>query len=150
MSLGTVQYRAAGGVDFTFRFVWLAQEQGWRVYIDHQPSYRSRNAGAHASHRLGLPHHPYVCWTNPLRTYAEARSVAALWADATQQYIATGNFAPPPGRRNVQDQSAFAGHNEEQLRAALTEGGSRSRLSTTQQQPAGRPGPIRRLLERIG
>ncbi len=95
MSLGTVQYRAAGGVDFTFRFVWLAQEQGWRVYIDHQPSYRSRNAGAHASHRLGLPHRPYVCWTNPLRTYAEARSVAALWADATQQYIATGAFEPP-------------------------------------------------------
>ena len=150
MSLGTVQYRAAGGVDFTFRFVWLAEHRAWRVYIDRQPGYGSRNSGAHASHRLGLPNRPYVCWTNPLRTYAEARSVAALWADATQHYIATGNFTPPPGQRNVRDQSAFAGLNEAQLRVALAEGSPRSLPSTPQQPPSGRPGPIRRLLERIG
>lgn len=145
-----IQYRATGGVDYTFRFAWISQQQSWRVYIERQPSYGSLNASAHASHRLGLPHHPYVCWTTPLRTYADACSVAALWADATQRYIATGYFEPAPGQRKVQDRSTFAGVAENQLRATLAEGGRSNRTSTPQLQPAGRSGPIRRLLERIG
>lgn len=147
MTTGIVHYRGSRGVDFTFRFAWIPHETTWRVYIEQQPSYGSRNAGAHASHRLGLPHSPYVCWTNPLRTYAEARSVAALWADATQQYIATGMFAPPSGTRNIQDLSAFAGHTEERLRAALAE---RKRGAVPRPSPIAHRGPIRRLLERIG
>jgi hypothetical protein len=150
MTNGTVRYRGSGGVDFSFRFAWIAPQNTWRVYIENQPSYGSRNTSAHASHRLGLPGRPYVCWTNSLRTYAEARSVAALWADATQRYIATGTFAPPAGTRNVQDRSTFAALTEEQLRVALTERGTNGNRSTPQSNATGRPGPIRRLLERIG
>jgi hypothetical protein len=32
----------------------------------------------------------FVCWTTPLSTPAEARRVAAAWADRTQEYIRTG------------------------------------------------------------
>ena len=150
MSAGIVRYRGAGRVDFVFRFAWIAQQNTWRVYIEQQPPYGSRAAGAPATHRLGLPSRPYVCWTNPLRTYSEARSVAALWADATQHYIATGTFTPPPGERNVHDQSTFARHTEEQLRAALAEGRTTKRRAGSQPNPTANRGPIRRLLERIG
>jgi hypothetical protein len=144
MAAGIVRYRGSGGVDFIFRFAWIPRQKTWRVYIEQQPSYGSRPAGAHASHRLGLPNRPYVCWTKPLPTYDDARSVAALWADATQLYIAGGTFAPPPqGTRNVQDLSSFARNSEEQLRTALTEGG-------TIKPPTATRTPIRRLLERIG
>jgi hypothetical protein len=149
MTAGTVHYRGSGGVDFSFRFAWIPQQNTWRVFIERQPSYGARDAGAHASHRLGLPDRPYVCWTNPLSTYAEARSVAALWADATERYIATGTFATPTGTRNVQDRSAFAGQTEQQLRAALAESPAPKRAPGSRAVSANR-GPIRRLLERIG
>lgn len=151
MSRGVVHYRADGGDDYTFRFVWLAQRQAWRVYIERQPPYRGRNAGAHASHRLGLPNQPYVCWTDPLRNYEQAKAVAALWADATQRYIATGTFAPRPGSRNVTDRSTHASRSEQQLRAALNEHPSNAAPPTGPASSSSGPsGPIRRLLERIG
>lgn len=153
MTRGVVHYRADGGVDYTFRFAWLAQPQCWRVYIEHQPAYQGRNSSAHATHRLGLPNQPYVCWTDPLRTYEQARAVAALWADATQRYIATGTFAPRLGSRNVTDRSTHASHGEQQLRAALSDDPRANPTPITAgptRSSSGQPGPIRRLLERIG
>ncbi|NTW99429.1 MAG: hypothetical protein HGB35_05790 [Geobacteraceae bacterium] len=84
-------YRTSDGLaDYGFSFE--KQADGiWRAYIDNQPSYQGRNTDAHSTHRLSDGARKYVCWTSPLRSLEEARQVAALWADKTQQYIRTGN-----------------------------------------------------------
>jgi hypothetical protein len=63
----------------------------WRAYITAQPSYRGHSADAHSTHRLSDGMRKYVCWTSRLRSLEEAKGVAALWADKTQNYIRTGN-----------------------------------------------------------
>ena len=93
-----IRYRTFDGVDYSFTFAWLPPHQEWRIYIDFEPAYGRRETGAHQSHRLGLGSRPYVCWTERLTTIDAAKQVAALWADATQHYIATGGFAAPPSR----------------------------------------------------
>jgi hypothetical protein len=89
-----LKYRAVGKADYEFTFAWLAPDNCWRVYIEDQPLYRGRNTSDVSTHRLGLGSRPYVCWDRPLLTYEDARAVAALWADCTQQYIATGFLSP--------------------------------------------------------
>jgi hypothetical protein len=83
-------YRTAdGSADYKFSF----EEQGdgtWRAYIESQPSYRSRATDAHSTHRLSVGSRKYVCWTSELRSLDEAKRVAALWANKTQEYIRTG------------------------------------------------------------
>lgn len=139
-----IKYRAKGGFDYEFTFTWTPQLNGWRVYIDRQPGYGNRNASEVATHRLGTNSRPYVCWTTPLRSYEDARQVAALWADSTQQYIATGVFGVPPQRPRVSDASTLAGVSEDRLRAA-------ARTTPTTLPTTHRPtGPMRRLLERLG
>jgi hypothetical protein len=150
MTVGAVHYRGTGGVDFTFRFVWLPSTDTWRVYVERQPSYESRNAGAHATHRLGLPDRPYICWTDRLTSYEDALAVAALWADATQRYIAFGRFTPPSGPRDVRDHSPLSRHSEEALRHALTDGAQTAPPPRPPTPEGRRPGFFRRLLERIG
>lgn len=70
----------------------------WRAYIERQPPYGSRNQGAHETHRLTADGRQYVCWDSPLRTEEECWKIAALWADCTQHYVATGRFEPLPSR----------------------------------------------------
>jgi len=84
-------YRTSdGSADYGFNFE--KQSDGtWRAYIENQPSYRGRDTGAHSTHRLTDGARKYVCWTSPLRSLEEAKQVAGLWADKTQQYIRTGN-----------------------------------------------------------
>jgi hypothetical protein len=46
---------------------------------------------SHSTHRLTAGDgRRYVCWTNLILSEAEARKIAALWADNTQRYIRTG------------------------------------------------------------
>lgn len=93
----TLAYRTYDGqADYKFRFELVGGN--WQAYIVQQPDYRGRLASDHASHRLGLgrTETPRVCWTKPLPSLEQAKEVAALWADHTQAYIATGTF-PPPG-----------------------------------------------------
>lgn len=83
-------YRTSDGAAY-YHFVFKEQTDGtWMAYIEKQPSYRGRATDAHSTHRLSDGSHKYVCWTSPLRSLKEAKQVAALWADATQQYIQTG------------------------------------------------------------
>lgn len=83
-------YRTSDGAAY-YHFVFEEQSDGtWRAYIDKQPPYRGRATDAHSTHRLSEGSRKYVCWTSPLRSLKEAKKVAALWADATQQYIRTG------------------------------------------------------------
>lgn len=95
-----IKYRAIGGVDYVFDFVHMRAANTWRAYIVWQPPYGSRASGAHETHRLN-DGRLYVCWDRAIATEAELRQVAALWAECTQRYIATGVFAPPPYRPRV-------------------------------------------------
>jgi|SRR6185369_2180637 len=61
-----------------------------RIYITSQPSYGVRASGAHETHRLMAGGRYYICWTGAIRDETEAMAVAARWADATQEYIRTG------------------------------------------------------------
>lgn len=91
MSIHNCYYRTSDGAA-DYRFSFEEQYDGsWRAYIEEQPSYRGRSSDAHSTHRLTDGRRSYVCWTNPLRSLAEAKQVAALWADKTQQYIRSGS-----------------------------------------------------------
>ncbi|MCY3925310.1 MAG: hypothetical protein OXG52_07355 [bacterium] len=91
--LENIKYRASNGEDFMFDFE--LRDDGWRVYITSQPRYRHRSASAHDTHRLGRAERPYICWTDPINGLDDAFGVAALWAEATLVYIATGRFNAP-------------------------------------------------------
>ena len=85
-----IKYRCEDGrTDYVFEFASLT-DGTWRVYILDGPRYRSRDTGLHATHRLTDNGRYYVCWTHPLRSEQEARQVAKLWAEKTQEYIRTG------------------------------------------------------------
>ncbi|MDR2252528.1 MAG: hypothetical protein LBD97_01475 [Bifidobacteriaceae bacterium] len=71
---------------------------GWKIYITASPSYGGRPSGSVQTHRFGIGSRPYICWDNTIKTLSDAQAVAALWADCTENYIATGKFEPPPGR----------------------------------------------------
>ena len=86
-------YRSCDG-QADYRFGFVQQRNGtWRVYILSQPDYGRHSASPYATHRLsdGGPHY-FICWTGALRSLEQAKQVAALWADRTQQYIRTGTF----------------------------------------------------------
>lgn len=84
-----------GSMDFDLYFQKYNDAVGWRVYIINKVNYKSRSKGASTVHRLheSGETYDYICWSKKLNTLAEAKSVAALWCDATAEYINTGgNF----------------------------------------------------------
>lgn len=93
--------------DFSFNFEYTGQ--CWRVYINTEIDYRRRPSGMHPSHRIFDGARRYVCYTPEPTTLSMAQSVAALWADATENYIATGQFEPAAGRPQVTDRSVLNG-----------------------------------------
>ena len=91
---------AYGNFDYTtrdyscsFTFDLQPIESEVRIYIVEQPSYGRRASDGHTTHRLGLPHKPYVCVEHRLRplTVPEALSWAIYWAEKTAAYIRTGS-----------------------------------------------------------
>ena len=84
-----VFYRALDGVDFEFSFE-QAADGSFRIYILSNVEYRGRDSSCHATHRLRDGDRYYVCWSGTIWTEAEARQVAAQWADRTQTYRKTG------------------------------------------------------------
>jgi hypothetical protein len=86
----TAYYRTKDGQsDYLFSFE--KQPDGtWLAFILKQPSYGNRATDNHSTHRLQEGDRDYVCWTDPLETKEQAKAVAALWADATQEYIKNG------------------------------------------------------------
>ena len=92
MRKDSISYRTTDG-SADYRFSFEEQSNGdWRIYIEWQPSYQGRPTGAHPTHRYSDDSRSYVCWTEELRSLSDARKVAALWADGTQNYIRTGSF----------------------------------------------------------
>lgn len=87
---GVIYYRTNdGSTDYAFRF---EQHGGsYRVYLVDTPSYGTRDADAHSTHRLTDERgRKYICWAGPIASEEQARQVASLWAEKTQQYIKTG------------------------------------------------------------
>lgn len=86
----TLHYRTKdSAADYVFEFVTLPSG-GERAYIVRQPPYRGRDEGAHPTHRLTDGGRKYICWDSAVRTRADMKNIASLWADKTQQYIKTG------------------------------------------------------------
>ena len=84
-------YRTSDGTKTDYKFSFERQRNGsWRIYILEQPSYGSRSTGLHATHRLRDGDRKYICWDSRIGTLKEAKQVAALWSDKTQEYIQTG------------------------------------------------------------
>lgn len=85
-------YRSEDG-RFYFRFSFEALAGNtYRIYIDDSPCYAvfGRDDSLHATHRLTDGGRYYVCWTDPIRTFDAAKSVAKLWAEKTARYLKTG------------------------------------------------------------
>ncbi len=78
-------------LDYKFSFE-SRGDGSWRIYIQSQPGYGARESGFHATHRLRdeSDGRLYVCWTNPIKTLEDGKSVAKLWADKTEKYILFG------------------------------------------------------------
>ena len=104
-SLRNIKYRASSEEDFAFDFE-FDPHNGWRVYITSQPDYGPRDRGEHETHRYNTGSRPYICWDTKIPTAEDARQIAALWAEATLRYIATGIFTAPEDRPEVRDHGA--------------------------------------------
>lgn len=86
----------------TYEFSFERQSDGSiRAYIDRQPSYGSRSADSHITHRNGDGNRYYVCWNTPLRSLDDAKKVAEQWAKRTDRYIRTGAPIEKPGSTPV-------------------------------------------------
>ncbi len=85
-----VYYRTKDGkADYGFS-IERQPDGSYRSYIVSQPSYGNRDTTPGVIHRLIDGDRYYVCWNGRLNSEKEARQVAALWADCTQEYIRTG------------------------------------------------------------
>lgn len=83
-------YRTSdGSADYQFSIE--EQRNGtWKAFIEHQPSYEGLATDDHSTHRLSSGGRKHVCWDRQLKSLDDAKSVAAAWADKTQEYIKTG------------------------------------------------------------
>jgi hypothetical protein len=90
MRIHSAFYRTKdGSCDYQFSFE--EQTDGiWRPYILSQPNYNGRETDQHSTHRLADDSRKYICWDRPLETLDEAKQVAAIWAEKTQEYIRSG------------------------------------------------------------
>lgn len=88
--MNTALYRTKDGLS-DYRFSFEQESDGtWRVFILSYIDYRGRASDCHSTHRLNDGSRQYICWTAPIYSEADARAVAALWADKTQRYIRFG------------------------------------------------------------
>lgn len=85
-----ISYRSRNGrSNYRFQIRQMGPRR-YRVYVISQPGYGSRDAGDHATHRLGANGDKYICFTGRIETAAQARTLAATWADNTEDYILHG------------------------------------------------------------
>lgn len=68
----------------------------YRIYILTPLDYGVRATDANSTHRLGPSNRPYICWAAPIRSLADAKTIASEWADRTQDYIKFGTRIEQP------------------------------------------------------
>ena len=80
-----------GVEDREYRFNFKRVGPGWRAYILRMPSLKGRNAGSIPTHRLwDGDNKPYICWNAVVSELKDIETVARVWADHIQKYIAKG------------------------------------------------------------
>ena len=85
------EYRTARGAIFVFDF--RRRSTKWRTRVRRAPRLCS---GTTCGHKIGVPE-PRILGGYTATSLQEARSLAAVWAERTASFAATGNFdAPPP------------------------------------------------------
>jgi hypothetical protein len=100
-------YRTKDGADY-FKFDIV--DKGWfsykyRIYIVAYPTYGSRLQDGHNTHRYQEPAPPappkrhYVCWSEDIRTFDDAKAIAREWAERTQRYIKYGTPINPEDQK---------------------------------------------------
>jgi len=90
---GEMIYFANGGNqrENEYRFNFKKVNGSWRAYILKTPSFGRRDQSGAVTHRLYDERNaPYVCWDSPIYALKDMQSVARVWADSIQEYIATG------------------------------------------------------------
>jgi hypothetical protein len=75
-----------------FKFSYVYTGSSWRAYILSSPSYGSRSADLHSTHRYSDSscNRHYVCWTVNLLRLEDMIEVSRLWARKTARYIDCG------------------------------------------------------------
>jgi hypothetical protein len=85
-----VLYRTRdGAADYAFCFEAI-QDRGWRIHIESQPSYQDRPTDPANTQRACENDRYYIDWPRPIESLSDAKIVAAIWADKTQDYIKRG------------------------------------------------------------
>ena len=83
-------------VDSLYSFIIEKCYDGYRVYINRVPNlFISRDKTNYNPHLYKEKSNNmfYICWTNRIKRIDDAKTLARLWADATQQFVETGSPA---------------------------------------------------------
>ena len=83
-AMGSVTYRSRDGTTF-FRFRLSPMRGDIRIHILESP-----NPHVGSCHVLDDGSGPYICWSRSVSSTAEAKAVAAIWAEATLVYQRQG------------------------------------------------------------
>lgn len=85
----TLRYKTRSRRYF-FRFEFAENGGLWTIYILEQPPYGwQRSKDAHSTHRYFSPR-PHICWSEPIRSFDDAKKIASKWAECTETYILYG------------------------------------------------------------
>ena len=80
------QYRTLDGLqDYVFHFRQMP-DATFRVYIVGQPSYGDRATDPHSTHRHQDSEGFFICWSQQITTYEDAKEIAKCFAEATEKY----------------------------------------------------------------
>lgn len=85
-----------GSEEFHFYFEERADGE-WRAYILKQPPYGSCPQDLSSTHRQYDHKGKYIDWSYPFESLEEARQIASLWAEYTQEYITKGGSGKATG-----------------------------------------------------
>jgi hypothetical protein len=87
-------YKTADGKE-EFHFCLEERSDGeWRVYILKQPPYGSCPQDLNSTHRQYDHKGKYIDWSYPFESLEEAKQIASLWAEYTQECINVDRFLP--------------------------------------------------------
>ena len=82
----SAQYRTLDGEqDYVFNFRQMP-DATFRVYIVGQPPYDGRATDPHSTHRHQDSDGFFICWSEPITTYEDAKEIARCFAEATEKY----------------------------------------------------------------
>jgi hypothetical protein len=84
--VSTVSYRTSdGSQDYRFQFRQMPDE-GFRIYILSQPEYGGHSTDSHPTHRFRDTVGFYICWSEKITSYDNAKEIAKRFAEATEKY----------------------------------------------------------------